>query len=254
MTNFGSGPGDERQQAAEQMRAAAELFERGSIKDATVPAKAAAELIRSALRKTPSDAREFDAVVGEFGQIAGSVCLILLHSGDLSDAAEARRILQESFQETTRHDGPLTRRGRAAVLFVVTSNAVDQAMDAITNGRVPPVQPAELIHLVRELVQLQREVATLQEEMTFLNLGQGLRMLGRVAAAAGHGSLAADSYAEAWSILSGFTGPGAEHLTTLILTEMNALSSAFPGVDMVAGMPGTWKGPTGADRYQPLSG
>ena len=49
---------------------------------------------------------------------------------------------------------------------------------------------------------------------------------------------------------------GAEgaHLTALILTEMNALSGAFPDVEVVAGMPATWKGPGGAGRYRPLSG
>jgi hypothetical protein len=79
-------------------------------------------------------------------------------------------------------------------------------------------------------------------------------MLGRVAVAAGDGRLAADSYAEAWSILSGFAGQGPERLTTMIMAEANLLSSAFPGVEMVAGMPGTWKGPDGSGRYRPLSG
>jgi HEPN domain-containing protein len=93
MASFGIGEGDERRQAAEQMRLAAELFERGSIRDAAAPAKEAADLIRSALRKTPGDAKELDAIVGEFGRIARDACQILLRSGDLSDAAEARRIL-----------------------------------------------------------------------------------------------------------------------------------------------------------------
>jgi hypothetical protein len=42
--------------------------------------------------------------------------------------------------------------------------------------------------------------------------------------------------------------------TTRILTEINALSGAFPGVEMVPGMPGTWKGPGGSGSYRPLSG
>ena len=44
------------------------------------------------------------------------------------------------------------------------------------------------------------------------------------------------------------------HLTALIVTEMNVLSGAFPDVEVVAGMPATWKGPGGAGRYRPLSG